>query len=113
MNRLASLISPRSFRLALAVLLVLNLFDAASTSLWVALGITGESNPLMATAIDVGFGPFVLGKVALVGLGVWMLWGLRGRRMARVALLPAVLLYCFVGGTHVGIGLRTLGMSLS
>jgi hypothetical protein len=110
---IAAMFSQRSFHRALSALLLLNLFDAVSTSLWVGLGVTSEANPLMVTAMELGLGPFVLGKVALVGLAVWLLWGLRARMAARVAALPAVLLYCFIGGTHLGIGLRTAGLALS
>ncbi len=99
-----------SFERALGVLLVLNLIDAALTSLWVSTGIAGEGNPMMAQAIDMGFGPFVLGKVALVGLGAWGLYTLRRHLAARVAVLPMTLLYCFVLGNHLGIGARVLGL---
>jgi len=99
-----------SFERALGALLVLNLFDAVCTSLWVSAGIVTEGNPLMAAAIDQGYGAFVLGKVALVGLGALALYRLRERRIARLAVLPAALLYSFVVGTHIGIGARVLGV---
>ncbi len=102
------LLSRTSFDRALAALLLLNLFDAVSTALWVAWGVVEEGNPMMAQVLSVGFGPFVLGKVALVGLGAAMLWRLRGHVAARLALLPTVLLYGFVGGNHVGIALGLL-----
>jgi len=99
-----------SFERAIAVLLVLNLIDAALTSVWVSTGIAGEGNPMMASAIGLGYGPFVLGKVALVGFGAWSLYSLRHHLAARVAVLPMTLLYCFVLGNHLGIGARVLGL---
>ena len=99
-----------SFERALGALLVLNLLDAALTSVWVSTGITGEGNPMMAAAIALGYGPFVLGKVALVGLGAWSLWSLRRHLVARVAVLPMTLLYCVVLGNHLGIGARVVGL---
>jgi hypothetical protein len=105
-----SLTSMLSFRRALAALLVLNLFDAVLTSLWVSSGVVGEGNPMMAQAIEMGFGPFVLSKVLLVGFGAWSLYSLRHHLAARVAVLPMTLLYCFVMGNHLGIGARVLGI---
>ncbi|MFT4975705.1 MAG: hypothetical protein ACI8S6_001592 [Myxococcota bacterium] len=102
--------SARDFEVALGALLVLNLIDAVCTSVWVSAGIVGEGNPVMAAAIELGYGYFVLGKVALVGLGVLGLYRLRAVRLARLAVLPAVLLYSFVVGTHLGIGARVLGL---
>lgn len=99
-----------SFERALAVLLVLNLVDAATTALWVSTGIAGEGNPMMAAAIGLGYGPFVLGKVALVGFGAWSLYSLRRHLVARIAVLPMTLLYCFVAGNHIGISARVLGL---
>ena len=102
--------SAASFEKALSVLLVLNLFDAALTAMWVSAGILPEGNPVMAAAIELGYGVFVLGKVALVGLGALALYRLRDRKIARLAILPAVLLYCFVMGNHMGIGARVSGL---
>ncbi len=65
---------------------------------------------MMAWAMELGFGAFVLSKVALVGLGGLVLYRLREVRMARVAILPAAVLYAFVMGNHVGIGAQVLGI---
>ncbi len=64
------LTSMASFERALGALLVLNLFDAALTSVWVSSGITGEGNPMMAAAIALGYGPFVLGNHLGIGARV-------------------------------------------
>ena len=106
----ANLTSDASFERALGALLVLNLFDAVLTSLWVSEGIVPEGNPIMAAAIGLGFGHFVLGKVALVGLGSAGLYRMRESALTRVAVLPAVMLYSFVIGNHPGIGARVLGL---
>lgn len=106
----AGLTSMASFERALGLVLVLNLLDAALTSIWVSAGIVPEGNPMMAWAMELGFGAFVLSKVALVGLGGLVLYRLREVRMARVAILPAAVLYAFVMGNHVGIGAQVLGI---
>ena len=105
-----SLTSAPAFERALAVLVVLNLIDAVMTSLWVSEGIASEGNPVMAAALGLGLGQFVLGKVVLVGLGAASLYRLREQLLARIAVIPAVVLYCFVLGNHLGISLRVLGL---
>lgn len=104
------LTSMASFERALGLVLVLNLFDAALTAWWVSAGIVPEGNPMMAWAMEHGFGAFVLGKVALVGLGGLALYRLREVRMARVAIVPAAVMYAFVMGNHLGIGAQVLGL---
>lgn len=102
--------SVADFERALGFVLVANLIDASLTALWVSSGVVDEGNPMMAAAIALGFGHFVLGKVALVGLGVLGLYRMQERRMARLAAVPAALLYSFVLGNHLGIGARVLGV---
>lgn len=107
LKRLTSMVS---FERGLGSVLVANLFDATATALYVGAGIVDEGNPVMAMAIDHGFGWFVLYKVALVGLGAAVLYRQRHRRIARVAVLPAVVLYAFVVGNHLGIALDLSGV---
>ena len=99
-NPLASL---ASFEQALRAIVVLNVFDLASTQFWVSAGITTEANPLMAQAMSAGPVGFFSAKIALISLAVFLLWRFRDRRMARVAAVPLALLYAFIGGGHLGI----------
>lgn len=108
--RMPAIASPQSFERALGLILVFNIVDAILTSLWVSSGIATEGNPVMDAAIQHGYGPFVLGKVALVGLGVGLLYRHRHERFARMALVPAALLYSFVMGNHFGIGVMVSGI---
>ena len=89
---------------------VVDAFFAILTSLWVSSGVAVEGNPVMAAVMQYGYGPFVLGKVALVGLGVGLLYRYREERFARLALVPAALLYSFVMGNHLGIGAMVSGI---
>ena len=109
MSRL-QLTTPAAFRQALVFLLIANVLDASATALWVSEGIVEEGNAIMAAALDHGYGFFVLSKVGLVGLGVAALFRLRHLRITRMAILPAVVLYSFVLGTHLGIGARVAGL---
>ena len=108
--RMHALTTQRTFAHALGLILVLNILDAILTSLWVSSGVAVEGNPVMAAVMQYGYGPFVLGKVALVGLGVGLLYRYREERFARLALVPAALLYSFVMGNHLGIGAMVSGI---
>ena len=108
--RFSALTTQQAFERALGLVLVLNIIDAVLTSVWVVSGVATEGNPVMAAAMQYGFGPFVLGKVALVGLGVGLLYRYRTEVFARKAFIPAALLYSFVMGNHLGIGVMVSGV---
>jgi hypothetical protein len=102
----------RSFEAGLGALVVLNLADALFTLGWVEVGLATEANPVMAGAMTLGPGLFVLSKVALVTLATTLLYRNRSLLTARLALVPLALLYAFVGGGHVGFALYQ-GMKLA
>lgn len=106
------LTTPRSFEAGLAALLVLNLFDAVFTLGWVESGLATEANPVMAGALELGPGLFILSKIALVGFASLLLYRNKESGMARLALVPMASLYAFVGGGHVGFALYK-GMELA
>lgn len=106
------LTTARSFEAGLGALVVLNLADALFTLGWVESGLATEANPVMAGALNLGPGLFILSKVALVGFAAILLYRNRGLAAARMALVPLALLYAFVGGGHVGFALYT-GMRLA
>jgi hypothetical protein len=85
----------------LKILLLLNLLDAACTLVWCLSGLATEANPLMRRLLSCGPLPFVEGKLALVLMGVAILW--RGRRhvLAEVGVASSVLAYVFVAGIHL------------
>lgn len=107
LNLRSALTSIPSFEGGLRALLVLNLLDAFATLTWVYMGHASEANPLMAMAIEAGPAVFVLSKVALVCLAVALLWRHREVVGARMALVPAALLYALVAGGHVGHAIQT------
>lgn len=91
---------------------VLNLLDVGLIRVWVSAGIVPEGNSIMAEAMEHGWGPFVLGKVALVGLGAVAWDRLRTVGLARIAVLPAAVLYAFVLGNPLGIAAQVVGSLL-
>lgn len=87
------------------VVLVLNLLDAVFTLFWVGAGLAHEANPLLADLVNEAPVAFALVKLGLVGLGSLVLWRLRQRPMAVVAIFAAFLAYYAVLLHH----LRFLG----
>ena len=84
------------------VVLVLNLFDAIFTLLWVYAGLARESNPLIADVLRNYPILFALVKVTLVGLGSILLWRNRDRPLAVIGIFAAFLAYYLVFLYHVG-----------
>jgi formate hydrogenlyase subunit 3/multisubunit Na+/H+ antiporter MnhD subunit len=77
----------------LQVTLVLNVLDAIFTLWWVLTSQAIEANPLMATAIAAHPVVFVCVKLALVGMGSWLLWRHRKRPLAVISIFVAFLVY--------------------
>ncbi len=65
-----------------AVVLILNVLDAIFTIVYTSTGVAVESNPLMKGVLGASPVLFMLAKLALVSLGVLLLWRLRDRRAA-------------------------------
>jgi len=85
--------SSRTLFVLASALLVLNLVDAIFTLLWIHSGIAVEGNPIMDQALAGGPVGFMIVKLALVSLGVGLLWRLRHRRAAGLALATAATAY--------------------
>lgn len=79
----------------LVMLWLLNGADALLTRYVIKQGVASESNPLLGFAMRAGFGPALLAKMAIVTLGVVLLWRLRRHRL--VPTLMAVLVAVFAG----------------
>ncbi len=83
-------------------ILALNFADAVLTLFWVSRGLAREANPLLRHLIATSPLLFVFVKVALVGLGSWLLWRLRRRPFAVVAIFIAFLAYYWLLVYHIG-----------
>ena len=87
--------------LLLASTLVLNLLDASFTLFAVRAGLAIETNPLMQELLSQGPMSFMLGKVAMVSLGIVVLWRLRWLRMAIVGSVAAFITYALICAWHI------------
>ncbi len=79
--------------LVAAAVLLLNLADALFTLVYLHVGLAEEANPFMVSALAHGPVGFMLIKLALVSLGVLLLFRLRQRRAASVALVASAVAY--------------------
>jgi hypothetical protein len=85
-------------------LLLLNLLDALFTLIWVRAGLAREANALMRTLVNEHAVAFVVLKLGLVGAGSWLLWTLRERAAAVVAIFVAFLVYYVLLLYHLQFG---------
>jgi hypothetical protein len=91
----------RIVELAASALIVLNLLDAMFTLVWIKSGVATEGNPFMDQAMAHGALGFMVIKLALVSLGVLLLWRLRHRRAAATALVASAIAYSSILILHL------------
>lgn len=108
--------TPQQFRWLLGivkVVLVLNLLDAVFTLLWVYAGFAREANPLIDELVHEAPVAFAAAKIAIVGLGSLLLWRLRRRPLAVVAIFAAFLAYYAILLAHIGYLSLRIGLWLA
>ena len=81
--------------------LVLNLFDAIFTLVWVRAGFAREANLMIDRLVEQHALAFFAVKLGLVGMGSWLLWQRRNHPTAVVAIFIAFLTYYLVLLYHV------------
>ncbi len=84
-----------------ALALILNLFDAIFTMLHVSSGSAYEANPLMAGVLANSPVLFVATKLALVSLGLMLLWRLRTRASAVAGMVVTFATYVAINAYHI------------
>ncbi len=77
-------------------LVILNLLDAVFTLYWIRAGLAEEANVFMRDLVVNNALGFVLAKIALVSLGVVLLWRCRQHPFAAPALTGCCVLYFLV-----------------
>ena len=88
-------------RVAAAAILVFNVIDAVLTLVWTLSGLAVEANPLMEQVLAHSPLGFMATKLALVSLGLLLLWRLRWRRTARYAIVGSALAYAALITYHL------------
>lgn len=84
-----------------AMVVILNLLDAIFTLIYTRTGLATESNPLMDQVLGSSPVLFMISKLALVSLGVLLLWRLRHHRAARFGLVATSTAYVVLLGYHL------------
>ncbi len=107
-KQVEQLVSIKSHRITLILTVIFNLFDAGFTLIWVLAGHAVEANPLMASALDFGPVPFMIAKIAVVNLGLTILWIRRRRTWVRFAALGVFGVYSYVIMIHLFFILDTI-----
>ncbi len=88
-------------RAAATAIVVINLLDAALTLIWTLSGLAIEANPLMDAELAAGPVRFMVTKLALVSLGLLLLWRLRRVPLARVAIMGSACAYILLLTYHL------------
>ena len=108
--------TPQQFRWLYGIVqcvLVLNLIDAVLTLLWVHAGLAAEANTLIDELVNEHALLFVLVKLALVGMGCWLLWRRRESPLAVVGIFAAFVTYYLILLYHVDYASGLIGLLLS
>jgi Domain of unknown function (DUF5658) len=87
-------------RIAVGVV-ICNLVDAVFTILYTDLGPAREGNPLLEQVLADSPLLFMVIKLALVSMGVALLWRLRERRAAAIGLVASGATYCWLIVYHL------------
>ena len=87
-------------RIAVGVV-ICNLVDAVFTILYTDLGLAREANPLLEQVLADSPLLFMVIKLALVSMGVALLWRLRHRRAAAAGLVASGAAYCWLIVYHL------------
>lgn len=73
--------------------LVLNIVDAICTVAWFQMGVAHEANLLLRDLVERDTALFFATKIALVSLGLWVLWHRRAHRLALIGIAVAATAY--------------------
>ncbi len=90
-----------ALRLLVASILVLNLVDAAFSIAWTTAGVATEANPLLVEVLARSPVLFMAAKLALVSLGIFLLFRLRARPLALAGLCACGCVYFGLLAYHV------------
>jgi len=95
------MVTVESHKTTIILTVIFNLIDAVLTLAWVTWELALESNPIMASAIDMGPIQFMTIKIVIVNLGVTVLWLRREKTWVRCAALGTLGVYSYVMMIHL------------
>jgi len=71
-------------KIALLLVLILNIVDTVFTSFVVANALAVEVNPIMGAILELGIAPFVVVKLGIIVLSLRVLWKYRHRKLTQI-----------------------------
>ena len=101
----------RWLRTIVVAVIVLNLFDAVLTLIWVQLGVATEANLLLEGVLSRSAVLFMLVKMSLVSLGVGLLWRQRARPLAIFGIALVFCAYATLLVHHMRVALVAVGVA--
>src|SRR5437763_1639370 len=84
-----------------SAIVILNLLDAAFTLVYTNAGLATEGNPMMQGPLAASPLLFMIAKLSLVSLCVFLLWRLGQRKSAMVGLASATAMYAILMCYHL------------
>ena len=98
---LHAVMSTRKLTQLASVIVILNLLDAAFTLVYTNAGLATEGNPMMQGPLAASPVLFMIAKLTLVSLCVFLLWRLGQRRSAVFGLAGATAMYTLLMCYHL------------
>jgi len=80
-------------KVALLLVLILNIIDTIFTSFVIANALAIEANPIMGAVLQYGIAPFIFVKLSIIVLSVSVLWRYRRRRITQIGTFVCLLVY--------------------
>ncbi len=98
----------KAYRVLAKALVLLNLYDALFTSVWVLSGLATEANPLMNYLIDKNILLFIATKLTLVNFGIWIVWQNINNFFARLSICLSFTIYFLICLFHTAVSVLYL-----
>ena len=89
------------FRILATAILLFNVSDAAFTIAWTTAGCADEANPLMVNVLATSPTLFMIAKLALVSLGLYLLSRQQRQRLAIAGVVACGCVYAILFAYHL------------
>lgn len=91
------------YAVLLTLLVLFSLIDGFASALWVNYNFANEANPLMAALMDIDLSLFLYIKIGVTLVCGILLWKIRYRPLAKIALVFALAIYTYILYKHIAI----------
>ena len=91
------------YAVLLSLLIMFSLIDGFASAIWVNYHFANEANPIMAALMDIDLSLFLYIKIGVTLICGILLWKIRYRPLAKIALVFALAIYTYVLYKHIAI----------